>query len=556
LGDDVMAAVSGIPVLILKEGATRTYGREAQRANIAAARAIAETLKTTLGPRGMDKMLVDSLGDVTITNDGAAILDEMDVQHPAAKMLVEIAKAQDEEVGDGTTTVVVLAGELLKRAEELMAKNIHPTVIIDGYSKALEFCQKELEKLSLPIGLQDEELLKLIAKTSMHAKVVSAARDYLAELAVKAIKQIVEERNGKLVADVDQVQLIKKQGGSVVDTKLIQGIIVDKEVVHTGMPKRVEVAKIALLDCPLEVEKTEIDAEIRISDPAQMKAFIEEEEKILRGMVEKIKNVGANVVFCQKGIDDVAQHYLAKAGILAARRVKKSDMEKLARATGARIVTNIEDLTPNDLGHAELVEERKIADEKLIFVENCKNPRSVAILIRGGLEKFVDEAERALKDALSAVARAIEWGRYTPGGGAIEIELAKRLREYAAKVGGKEQLAIEAFASALESIPRTLAENGGHDPIDVMMALRAEHEKEGNYCVGVDVYTGKPVDMLKMGVIEPLAVKATALKAATEAAAMILRIDDVIAAARSEAAKERGGTGTKEKEEGEEKEKD
>ena len=551
-----MAAVSGIPVLILKEGATRTYGREAQRANIAAARAIAETLKTTLGPRGMDKMLVDSLGDVTITNDGATILDEMDVQHPAAKMLVEIAKAQDEEVGDGTTTVVVLAGELLKRAEELMAKNIHPTVIIDGYGKALEFCQKELEKLSLPVSLQDEELLKLIAKTSMHAKVVSAARDYLAELAVKAVKQIVEERNGKLVADVDQVQLIKKQGGSVMDTKLIQGIIVDKEVVHTGMPKRIENAKIALLDCPLEVEKTEIDAEIRISDPAQMKAFIEEEEKILRGMVEKIKNIGANVVFCQKGIDDVAQHYLAKAGILAARRVKKSDMEKLARATGARIVTNIEDLTPNDLGYAELVEERKIADEKLIFVENCKNPRSVAILIRGGLEKFVDEAERALKDALSAVARAIEWGRYVPGGGAIEIELAKRLREYAAKVGGKEQLAIEAFANALEAIPRTLAENGGHDPIDVMMALRAEHEKEGNYYVGVDVYTGKPVDMLKMGVVEPLAVKATALKAATEAAAMILRIDDVIAAARSETAKEKAGTGTKEKEEGEEKEKE
>jgi len=551
-----MAAVSGIPVLILKEGATRTYGREAQRANIAAARAIAETLKTTLGPRGMDKMLVDSLGDVTITNDGATILDEMDVQHPAAKMLVEIAKAQDEEVGDGTTTVVVLAGELLKRAEELMAKNIHPTVIIDGYGKALEFCQKELEKLSLPVSLQDEELLKLIAKTSMHAKVVSAARDYLAELAVKAVKQIVEERNGKLVADVDQVQLIKKQGGSVMDTKLIQGIIVDKEVVHTGMPKRIENAKIALLDCPLEVEKTEIDAEIRISDPAQMKAFIEEEEKILRGMVEKIKNIGANVVFCQKGIDDVAQHYLAKAGILAARRVKKSDMEKLARATGARIVTNIEDLTPNDLGYAELVEERKIADEKLIFVENCKNPRSVAILIRGGLEKFVDEAERALKDALSSVARAIEWGRYVPGGGAIEIELAKRLREYAAKVGGKEQLAIEAFANALEAIPRTLAENGGHDPIDVMMALRAEHEKEGNYYVGVDVYTGKPVDMLKMGVVEPLAVKATALKAATEAAAMILRIDDVIAAARSETAKEKAGTGTKEKEEGEEKEKD
>ncbi|MEM4576810.1 MAG: thermosome subunit beta [Candidatus Nezhaarchaeales archaeon] len=544
--------VGGMPVLILKEGSTRTYGREAQRANIAAARAIAETLRTTLGPRGMDKMLVDSLGDVTITNDGATILDEMDVQHPAAKMLVEIAKAQDEEVGDGTTTVVVLAGELLKRAEELMAKNIHPTVIIDGYGKALEFCQKEVEKLSFPISLQDEELLKLIAKTSMHAKVVSAARDYLADLAVKAIKQIVEERDGKFVADVEQVQLVKRQGGSITDTKLIQGVIVDKEVVHTGMPRHVEKAKIALLDCPLEVEKTEIDAEIRISDPAQMKAFIEEEEKILKGMVEKIKSVGANVVFCQKGIDDMAQHYLAKAGILAARRVKKSDMEKLARATGARIVTNIEDLTPNDLGYAELVEERKVADEKMIFVENCKNPRSVAILIRGGLEKFVDEAERALKDALSAVASAVECGRYVAGGGATEMELAKRLREYAAKVGGKEQLAIEAFANALEVVPRTLAENGGHDPIDVIMALRAEHEKENNYYVGVDVYAGKPVDMLKLGVIEPLSVKLTALKSATEAAAMILRIDDVIAAARSEAGKEKGGTKEKEEKESEE----
>ncbi|RLF20436.1 MAG: thermosome subunit [Thermoprotei archaeon] len=542
--------VGGIPVLILKEGSTRTVGREAQRANIAAARAIAETLRTTLGPRGMDKMLVDSLGDVTITNDGATVLDEMDVQHPAAKMLVEIAKAQDEEVGDGTTTVVVLAGELLKKAEELMAKNIHPTVIIDGYSKALEYCQKELEKLSSPISLNDDELLKLIAKTAMHAKVVSSVRDYLADLTVKAIRQIAEERDGKIVADVDQVQLVKRQGGSVMDTKLIQGVIVDKEVVHTGMPKRIEKAKIALLDCPLEVEKTELDAEIRISDPAQMKAFIEEEERILRGMVDKIKSVGANVVFCQKGIDDVAQHYLAKAGILAARRVKKSDMEKLARATGARIITNVEDLTEKDLGYAELVEERKIADEKMIFVENCQNPKSVAILIRGGLEKFIDEAERALKDALYAVADAVECGRYMAGGGAMEIELAKRLREYAAKVGGKEQLAIEAFASALEVIPRTLAENGGHDPIDVIMALRAEHEKEGNYNVGIDVYTGKPTDMLEMGVIEPLNVKLMAMKSATEAASMILRIDDVIAAARSEPGKEKGPG--KEKEEGEE----
>ncbi|MCS7140067.1 MAG: TCP-1/cpn60 chaperonin family protein [Candidatus Nezhaarchaeota archaeon] len=544
-----MTALAGsVPVLILKEGSTRTFGRDAQRANIAAARAIAETLRTTLGPRGMDKMLVDSLGDVTITNDGATILDEMDVQHPAAKMLVEIAKAQDEEVGDGTTTVVVMAGELLKKAEELMAKNIHPTIIIDGYGKALEFCQKELEKISLPVSLRDEELLKLIAKTAMHSKVVGAVRDYLADLAVKAVRQIVEERDGKLVADVDQVQLVKRQGGSILDTKLVQGVIVDKEVVHTGMPKRVEKAKIALLDCPLEVEKTEIDAEIRISDPTQMKAFIEEEERILRGMVEKIKNVGANVVFCQKGIDDMAQHYLAKAGILAARRVKKSDMEKLARATGARIVTNIEDLTSKDLGYAEFVEERKVADEKMIFVENCQNPKSVAILIRGGLEKFVDEAERAVKDALNVVSDAIECGRYVAGGGATEMELARRLREYAAKVGGKEQLAIEAFASALESIPRALAENGGHDPIDVIMALRAEHEKEANYYIGVDVFMGKPADMLKLGVLEPLNVKLTALKSATEAASMILRIDDVIAAARSEVGKEKG-IGGKEKEE-------
>ncbi|MDI9619876.1 MAG: thermosome subunit beta [Candidatus Nezhaarchaeota archaeon] len=542
--------VGGIPVLILKEGSSRTYGREAQRANIAAARAIAETLRTTLGPRGMDKMLVDSLGDVTITNDGATVLDEMDIQHPAAKMLVEIAKAQDEEVGDGTTTVVVLAGELLKRAEELMAKNIHPTIIIDGYSRALNFCQSELDKVSLPVSLKDDKILKLIAETSMHAKVVSSVRDYLSNLTVEAIKQIVEERDGKLVADVDQVQLVKKQGGSILDTKLVQGVIVDKEVVHTGMPRRVENAKIALLDCPMEVEKTEIDAEIRISDPSQMKAFIEEEEKILKDMVEKIKNIGANVVFCQKGIDDVAQHYLAKAGILAARRVKKSDMEKLARATGARIVTSIDDLTAKDLGHAELVEERKIADEKMIFVEKCQNPKSVAILIRGGLEKFIDEAERALKDALSAVADAVECGRYIAGGGATEMEMAKRLREYAAKVGGKEQLAIEAFANALEVIPRTLAENGGYDPIDIIMALRAEHEKDGGSTVGIDVYSGKPIDTLKNGIIEPLSVKLMALKSAAEAATMILRIDDVIAAAKTEAGAGKGKeAGGKEKEE-------
>jgi len=529
-----VAQLGGIPVLILKEGATRTVGREAQRANIAAAKAIAEAVRSTLGPRGMDKMLVDSLGDITVTNDGATILDEIEVQHPAAKMMVEVAKAQDDEVGDGTTTTVVLAGELLKKAEELMAKNIHPTVIISGYGKALEFCLKTLQELAMPVSMDDEVTLKKIAMTSMSAKTVAGSKEMLADMAVKAVRQIVEKRDEKLVADIDFIQLVKRQGASLADSRLINGVIVDKEVVHSGMPRRIEKAKIALLDCPLEIEKTEMDAEIRISTPEQMKAFLEEEEKMLKNMVDKIKASGANVVFCQKGIDDVAQHYLAKEGILAARRVKKSDMEKLARATGGRIVTNIEDLTSADLGEAELVEERKIADEKMIFVEGCKNPRAVAILIRGGLEKFVDEAERALTDALSTVADAIECGKILPGGGAIEMELAKRLREYAPSVGGKEQLAIEAFANALEIIPKTLAENAGLDPLDIIMELRALHEKPGNEAMGVDVFAGKPANMLDLGVIEPLNVKSMAIKSATEAASMILRIDDVIAAAKSE----------------------
>ncbi|MEM4700379.1 MAG: thermosome subunit beta [Candidatus Nezhaarchaeales archaeon] len=529
-----VAQLGGVPVLILKEGSTRTIGREAQRANIAAAKAIAEAVRSTLGPRGMDKMLVDSLGDVTITNDGATILDEIEVQHPAAKMMVEVAKAQDDEVGDGTTTAVVLAGELLKRAEELMAKNIHPTVIISGYSKALEFCNKVLEELAKPVSMDDEETLRKIAMTSMSAKTVAISKELLADMAVRAVKQIVEKRDDKLVADIDFIQLIKRQGASVADSRLINGVIIDKEVVHPGMPKRVEKAKIALLDCPLEIEKTEMDAEIRISTPEQMKAFLAEEERILKGMVDKIKAAGANVVFCQKGIDDVAQHYLAKQGILAARRVKKSDMEKLARATGGRIVTSIDDLSPADLGEAELVEERKIADEKMIFVEGCKNPKAVAILIRGGLEKFVDEAERALTDALSVVSDAIECGKMVAGGGSIEMELAKRLRKYAASVGGKEQLAIEAFANALEIIPKTLAENAGMDPLDVIMELRALHERPGNESMGVDVFAGKPNDMYSLGVLEPLNVKMMAIKSATEAATMILRIDDVIAAAKTE----------------------
>jgi thermosome len=530
-----IAQLGGVPVLVLKEGTSRKTGREAMALNFMVAKAIAETVKTTLGPRGMDKMLIDSLGDITITNDGATILDEMDVQHPVAKLMVEIAKAQDDEVGDGTTTVVVLTGELIKEAEKLLEKNIHPTVIVAGYKKALEEAERILRRIAVKVDINDLEMLKKVAMTSMRGKAVAAFREYLAEIAVKAAKQVAEEKDGKIVANVDDyVQLVKKKGGSFLDTQLVYGVIVDKEVVHPDMPKRVEKARIALIDAPLEVEKTEIDAEIRISSPEQMKMFLDEEARLLRDMVEKIKAAGANVVFCQKGIDDLAQYYLAKAGILAVRRVKKSDMEKLARATGGRIITNIEEISPEVLGYAELVEERKVADEKMVFVEGCPNPRAVSILVRGGLERAVDEAERNLVDALSVVSDVLEEPYVLPGGGAPEAELAKELRKYAAKVGGREQLAIEAFANALEVIPRTLAENSGLDPIDIMAELRAAHEKPDGWKYGVDVFEGKVADMWALGVIEPLAVKLQAIKAATEAAAMILRIDDIIAASKLE----------------------
>jgi thermosome len=530
-----IAQLGGVPVLVLKEGTSRKTGREAMALNFMVAKAIAETVKTTLGPRGMDKMLIDSLGDITITNDGATILDEMDVQHPVAKLMVEIAKAQDDEVGDGTTTVVILTGELIKEAEKLLEKNIHPTVIVAGYKKALEEAERILRRIAVKVDINDFEMLKKVAMTSMRGKAVAAFREYLAEIAVKAAKQVAEEKDGKIVANVDDyVQLVKKKGGSFLDTQLVYGVIVDKEVVHPDMPKRVEKARIALIDAPLEVEKTEIDAEIRISSPEQMKMFLDEEARLLRDMVEKIKAAGANVVFCQKGIDDLAQYYLAKAGILAVRRVKKSDMEKLARATGGRIITNIEEISPEVLGYAELVEERKVADEKMVFVEGCPNPRAVSILVRGGLERAVDEAERNLVDALSVVSDVLEEPYVLPGGGAPEAELAKELRKYAAKVGGREQLAIEAFANALEVIPRTLAENSGLDPIDIMAELRAAHEKPDGWKYGVDVFEGKVADMWALGVIEPLAVKLQAIKAATEAAAMILRIDDIIAASKLE----------------------
>ncbi len=523
---------AGQPVLILKEGTARNRGKDAQRNNIMAARIIAEAIKTTLGPRGMDKMLIDSLGDITITNDGAAILDEIEVEHPAAKMMKEVAKTQDDMVGDGTTTAVVLAGELLRRAEELLDQNIHPTVVVSGYRKAAEKAVGILDKVGTAIDPDDRETLKKVAMTSMSGKTVSGAREHLAEIAIDAAKQIAEKRGEKTIADIDNVQIIKKSGKSLLDTELVRGIILDKEVIHSGMPKRVENAKIALLNAPLEIEKTEISAEIRIRDPMQMKAFLDKETQMIKEMVEKVKKSGANVLICQKGVDDMAQHFLAKEGIMAARRAKESDMEKLARATGGRMVTNIDDLKTEDLGEAELVEERKIGEDKMIFVEKCKNPRSVAVLIRAGLERMVDEAERSMTDALSVVSDAIERNKIVAGGGAIEAEISKELREYATKVGGREQLAIEAFAEAVEIVPRTLAENAGLEPLDVIVALRSAHEKPKGCFMGVDVFTGDIVDMYEKGVVEPLWVKEQAIKSAAEAASMILRIDDVIAATK------------------------
>jgi len=523
---------AGQPVLILKEGTARRRGREAQRNNIMAARIISEVVRTTLGPRGMDKMLIDSLGDITITNDGAAILDEVEVEHPAAKMIVEVAKTQDDMVGDGTTTAVVLAGELLRRAEELLDQNIHPTVIVSGYRKASQMAVQTLDKLGTTVDINDRQTLKKVALTSMASKAVGAAKEHLAEIAIDAVKLIAEERGDKWVADIDQIQIIKKEGKSLFDTELVKGIIVDKEIVHSEMPKRVENAKIALLDIALEVEKTEFSAEIRIRDPTQMKAFLDQENRMLKEMVDKIKASGADVVFCQKGIDDMAQHFLAKAGILAARRAKQSDMEKLSRATGGRIISNLDDLKAQDLGKAGLVEERKVGEDKMVFVEDCKHPRSVAILIRAGLERMVDEAERAMNDALSVVSDVIEYNKIVAGGGAIESEIARKLRTYATEVGGREQLAIEAFAESLEIIPKTLAENAGLEPIDILVGLRSAHEKARGEAKGVNVFTGKIMDMYGEGVIEPLRVKEQAVKSAAEAASMILRIDDVIAATK------------------------
>ena len=527
-----MAYLSGQPVLILKEGSTRNRGRDAQKSNMTAAIIVSEVVKSTLGPRGMDKMLVDTLGDVTITNDGATVLDEVDVQNPAAKMMVEVAKAQDDEVGDGTTTAVILAGNLLKRAQDLLDDGVHPTVIVAGYKKAADRSIEILNTIGEPIKFGDNVALKKVAMTAMHSKGLGGAREHFADIAIEAVQLIAEKRGESMYADIDNIQLVKKEGKGLLDTELVKGIIIDKEVVHPGMPKQVKNAKLALLDSALEIEKTEISAEIRINDPTQMKAFLDEENNMMKQMVEKIKKSGANVVLCQKGIDDTTQHYLAKEGILAARRIKKSDMEKLGRATGGKIVTNLDDLKAADLGKAGLVEERKIGDDKMVFIQECKDPRAVSILIRAGLERLVDEAERSLNDALSVVADVVHKPKVVTGAGAVEAELAKRLRDYATKVGGREQLAVEAFAETLEMIPKTLAENGGLDPIDIMVSLRSAHEKKGGVDWGVDVMKGGVKDMKKQGVIEPLRVKEQAIRSAAEAASMILRIDDVIAAAK------------------------
>ncbi len=523
--------LGGQPILILPEGAMRTTGRDAQKNNIVAAKAVADAVRSTLGPKGMDKMLVDSIGDIVITNDGVTILEEMEIEHPAAKMMVEVAKTQNEEVGDGTTTSVILAGELLKKAEELLDQEIHPTVITKGFKLAKDEALKVLEEIAKPVSLNDADVLKKIAITSMSGKSVERASPRLAQLVVDAVRTVAETRDGKVVVDTDNIKREKKHGGSSEDTELVRGIVIDKEVVHPAMPKTVKDAKIALLDVALEVKETETDAEIRITSPDQMQAFIEQEQKMLKDMVEKVVASGASVLVCQKGIDDIAQHYLAKKKILACRRAKKSDMEALAKATGGRIVSNLEDLSPEDLGYAELVEEKKVAGEAMTFIRGCKDPKAVTLLVRGSTEHVVDEVDRSVEDAIGAVSSAVEIGKVVPGAGAPEAEVAKRLRKFAEQFSGREQLAIKAFADALEVVPRSLAENAGLDPIDILVALRAAHD-QGKVSYGVGVFDGVVVDAFENGVIEPLKVKTQAIKSASEAAEMILRIDDVITASK------------------------
>src|SRR5438270_5590358 len=522
-----------IPIVLLKEGTTENKGKDAQSNNIAAAKQVANMVKTCLGPRGMDKMLVSSIGDATITNDGATILKELDVEHPAAKMIVEVAKSVDNEVGDGTTSSVVFAGALLEKAEDLINKHVHPSVIVDGYDAALEQALKLLQKISIKVDVEDKGLLKKIARTSMYSKLVSEDSPILGQIAVDATRQVeVKVDDGTLSVDLDNIKVEKKAGGSIHDTKLIKGMILDKEVVHTSMPKRIEKAKIALINSALDIEKTEMSAEIRINDPHQMQKFLDEENKMLKSMVDKIKTAGANVVICEKGIDDMVQHYLSSSAILAVRRAKESDMFKLAKATGAKVVNNLDALDAKDLGIAELVEERKIETDKWVFIEGCKNPKAVTILVRGGSQRVVDEAERSMHDALMVTKDVLETPEVVAGGGATEAYIESELRRWSSNLEGRAQLAVQKFADALDSIPLALAENAGMDPIDTMAELRAKQNK-GSKWTGVDVRNTRITDMYKQDVLEALVVKKQIIKSATEAASMLLRIDDVIASAKS-----------------------
>ena len=523
----------GVPVLIMREG-SGSRGKDVQRNNIMAAKTIAEAVKSSLGPKGMDKMLVDSSGDVTITSDGRTILDNMDIDHPAAKMMVEVAKTQDAEVGDGTTTSVIVAGELLGKAEDLINKSVHPTVIVEGYNKAANKALETLENIAFSVKPTEKEFLIKVAATSMASKLVAENKEQLADIAVKAVLHVSQKVGDEYTVDLDDIMVEKKPGESMSETKLIEGLVLDKEVVHSDMPKRVEKAKIALLESALEIEKTEFDAKINIERPEQIQSFLQEEENMLKAMVEKIVSSGANVVLCQKGIDDMVKHYLARKGVLAVQRVKESDMKKLAKATGGKPVINIEGLLKSDLGFAEVVEERKIGDDKMTFIEGSKNPHSVAILIRGVDKRFIDEAERSLHDALCVVRDVVQAPKIVAGGGAPEMEIARALRSYAETQPGREQLAIRSFGEAMEIVPLTLGENAGLDPVDLLLELRVRHEK-GEKWAGVDVFEGKIKDMRDLEVYEPLAVKKQTIKSATEAATMILRVDDVIASGKMKA---------------------
>ena len=522
---------AGQPVLILREGTSRTRGSEALSNNIEAAKVIAEIVRSSLGPKGMDKMIVDSFGDITITNDGATILKEIDVQHPAAKMMVEVAKTQDNEMGDGTATVVVVAGELLSKAKSLIEKGVHPTIIVDGYKRAAGKALEIYDEIAIPVRPGDKGALKKIAITSLYSKITSEDRDILSDIVVDAVLQVAQSTNGKLEVDIDNVKVEKKEGGSIADTSLVQGIIIDKEMVHPGMPRRVEKAKIALLDCALEVEKTEFEAKLNIERPEQMQSFLDAEEQIMRDMVEKIVKSGANFVICQKGIDDLVQHFLAEKKISAVRRVKKSDIEKLSKATGGTIVANIKDLTSKQLGYADLVEERKVADDRMTFIEGCRDAKSVSILVRGGTERVVDEVERSVHDAISVIKDMILEPKMVAGGGAPEAEVARRLRSFATKISGREQLAVRDFAESLEIVPVALAENAGLNTIDALVELRSLHEK-GALWAGICPFCGKAEDMKKLEVFEPVGVKKQIIKSATEACSMILRVDEIMSASK------------------------